>query len=98
MHLSETQKELASVLMLDVDISTICRFLYVSGFTRQKLHYVALQRDEFLKQKFTLDVSVYDPDILVFLDKTGADQRNMPRKYGCSMLGKPAQKRTHPTS
>ena len=94
MHLSEIQKELSSVLMLDVDISTICRFLYVSGFTRQKLRYVALQRDEFLRQKFILDVSVYDPDMLVFLDETGADRRNMLRKYGYNMRDKPAQKHT----
>ena len=77
MHLSEIQKELTSVLMLDVDISesTISRFLYVSGFSRQKLRYVALQRDEFLRQMFILGMSVYDPDMLVFLDETGADRK-----------------------
>ena len=92
--LSEIQNELASVLMVDVDASTICRFLHASGFTRQKLRYVALQRDEFLRQKFILDMSVYSPDMLIFLDESGADRRNMLRKYGYSMRGKPAQKHT----
>ena len=81
--LSEVQNELTSVLAVDVDVSTICRFLQASGFTRQKLQYVALQRDEFLRQ---LDMSIHTPDMLVFLDESGAD------KYGCSMRGKPAQK------
>lgn len=90
--LSEIQNELTSVLAVDVDVSTICRFLQASGFTRQKLRYVALQRDEFLRQKFILDMSIYNPDMLVFLDESGADRRNMLRKYGYSMRGKPAQK------
>ena len=47
-----------------------------------------------MRQKFILDVSVYDPDILIFLDETGADRRNMLRKCGYSMRGKPAQKLT----
>ena len=90
--LSEIQVELANVLMLEVDTSTICRFLHTSGFTRQKLRYIALQRDEFLRQKFILDVSTYNPEMLIFLDETGADRRNTLRKYGYSIRGKPAQK------
>ena len=31
--------------------------------------------------------------MLVFLDESGADRRNMLRQYGYSMRGKPAQKR-----
>ena len=91
-YLSELQRELSSVLLLDVDVSTICRFLHASGFTRQKLRYIALQRDEFLRQK--VDMSVYEPEMLVFLDETGADRRNTLRKYGYSMRGKPPQKHT----
>ena len=93
-YLSELQRELSSVLLLDVDVSTICRFLHASGFTRQKLRYIALQRDEFLRQKFIVDMSVYEPEMLVFLDETGADRRNTLRKYGYSMRGKPPQKHT----
>ena len=93
-YLSELKMELANTLLLEVDNSTICRFLHASGFTRQKLRYSAIQRDEYLRQKFILDLSVYTPEMLVFLDETGADQRNLLRKYGYSMRGKPAQKQT----
>ena len=84
--------ELANVLMLEVDTSTICRFLHTSCFTRRKLRYIALQRDEFLRQKFILDVSTYNREMLIFLDEIGADRRNTLRKYGFSIRGKPAQK------
>ena len=92
--LHEVQNQLLEVLLLEVDISTICRFLQESGFTRQKLHYVALQQDDYLQQKFICDVSIYDPHMLTFLDETGADWRNLLRKYGYSTRGKPAQKHT----
>lgn len=39
-------------------------------------------------------MSVYNPEMLIFLDETGADRRNILRKYGYSMRGKPAQKHT----
>lgn len=90
--LREVQTELLQVLLLEVDISTICRFLRENGFTRQKLRYIALQRDDYLRQKFVLDVPVYEPHMLIFLYETGADRRNILRKYGYSMRGKPAQK------
>ena len=93
--LHEIQNQLLEVLLLEVNISTICRFLHESGFTRQKLRYVALQRDDYLRQKFICDnMSIYDPHMLIFLDETGADRRNLLRKYGYSIRGKPAQKHT----
>jgi len=42
--------------------------------TRQKLCLVAKQRDEFIRQQYSLDVSVYKPDMLIFLDETVADR------------------------
>ena len=41
--LNEIQYELEKVLLLKVSISTICRCLYNSGFTRQKLQITASQ-------------------------------------------------------
>ena len=75
--------------MVEIDISTICRFLHDCGFTRQKLRHVALQQDQFLRQKFIVDVSLYDPEQLIFIDETGFDRRNLQRKYGYSLHGKP---------
>jgi hypothetical protein len=76
-------KELQEELLLSVDIS---------GFTRQKLCFVALQTDTLLRENNTLDISVYKPEMLIFLDETGADQRNAVRRYGYSLRGMPIQK------
>lgn len=92
--LHEIQNELLKVLLLEVDISTICRFIHENGFTRQKLHYIALQRDDYLQQKFVWDMSVYESHMFVFLYETGADRRNILHKYGYSVRGKPAQRHT----
>jgi transposase len=91
-YLKELQKELLLQLMIFVDIATICRFIHISGFTRQKLCLVALQRDTLLREKYTLDISVYKPEMLIFLDETGADQRNAVRRFGYSLRGMPIQK------
>ena len=86
-YLHEIQKELEECLMLDISLATICRFLYRSGFTRQKLRLVATQQDAFLREPYTVDVFVYSPDMFVFVDETGADCRNHLCKYGYSLCG-----------
>ena len=80
MYLDEVQKQLKTVLMLEVSVSTICRFLHGNGFTRKKLQRVALQQDKLLREEYISDVSVYSRDMLVFIDETGADRRNTLRK------------------
>ena len=54
----------------------------------------ATQRDEFLRKQFISDVSVYNPDMLVFIDETGADRRNLLRSHGYSIRGKPLRNHT----
>ena len=90
LYLREIQKELKDFLMVDVSLSTICKFLHKSCFTRQRLHLVAMQQDQFLREKFIIDMSLYSPNMLVFIDETGADRRNTLRKYSYSLRGKPA--------
>ena len=87
-YLDEIQRELKRLLLIDVDISTICRFLHKCGFTRQKLRTVALQQDQFLRQQFMCDMSAYSTDMFIFIDETGSDNRNALRKYGYSLRGK----------
>ena len=41
-YLREIQKELETILLLEVRLSTICRFLQESGFTRQRLYTTAI--------------------------------------------------------
>ena len=87
--LREIQNELQNTLLLDLDTSTICRFLHTSGFSRQRLRTVAIQRDEVLRLRYTQDMSVFSAEMLVFIDETGADRRNIIRQHGYSLRGKP---------
>ena len=76
-YLREIQYELLSVLKVEVSESAVCKFLHKSGFTRQRLQVTALQQDEFLRQQFISEVSVYSPEMLVFIDETGTDRRGL---------------------
>ena len=67
-------------------------FLHKAGFTRQRLKLYALQQDEGLRRKFALDVSIFNAEMLVFLDESGCDNRDSLRKMGYSLRGKPARK------
>lgn len=67
-YLEEVKRELKDFMMIDVSVSAICKLLHKNGFTRQKLHVVALQRDTFLREKYILDVSVYSFEMLVFVN------------------------------
>lgn len=89
-YLHEIQSELLNVLLVDVSIATICRFLHESGFTRQRLKHVALQQDALLRELYVSDVSLFSTDMFVFVDETGTDRRNLLRKYGYSLRNKPA--------
>jgi hypothetical protein len=48
-----------------------------------------VQRDDFLRAQFVSDISIYEPEMLIFLDETGSDRRNSIRKHGYSLRGKP---------
>ena len=91
-YLREIQEELLLQLMIEVAISTICRFLNKNGFSYQKMAHIAIQRDEYFRQKYLMDVSVYQPEMFIFIDETGADQRNCLRQFGYSVRGIPIQK------
>lgn len=90
-YLRELQKDLLDQLLLDIDVSTICRFLHESNFRYQKLSVVSLQRDVLCRQKYINDVSLYNPDMFIFVDETGSDIRNSVRRYGYSLRGMPLE-------
>ena len=52
---------------------------------------VAIQQDEGLRAQFVSDVSLYDPEMIIFIDETGSDKRDSLRKYGYSLRGRPAR-------
>ena len=37
------------------------------------------------------EISMYDPDMLIWIDETGSARRNSIRQYGYSLTGMPAQ-------
>ena len=59
------------------------------GCSRQVMRSVAIQSSDALRSRFMADISIYDPQMLVWLDETGYDRRNTLRKYGYSLRGIP---------
>ena len=88
-YLHEIKFKLYELFGVEVSASTICRTLHYMGCSRQKMHLVALQQSDVLRGKFMADISVYDPNMLVWLDESGFDKRNAVRKYGYSIRGIP---------
>lgn len=52
------------------------------------MQLIAQQRDEQLRAIFTIDVSLYSDDLLIFIDETGCDRRDALRKYGYGLRGR----------
>ena len=88
-YLREIQKELSETTGADISAMSIFQFLHRVGFTRQRMRYAALQRDEQLRSQFASDVSIYNPDMLIFLDESGSDKRDYLRRHGYSLRGRP---------
>ena len=61
--LREIQEDLLYTLLIEVDVSNICRLLQQSGFTRQRLQISALQ---VLRQCYMEEVSIYNPGMFIF--------------------------------
>ena len=74
---------------IEINASTICRFLHRCGFIRTKLKLVASQRSEDLRAKYVAEIAIYRPDMLVFTDETGSDRRDAIRRFGYSLRGYP---------
>ena len=88
-YLQELQQLILQSIGTNVSTSTICSFKQ-QGFSRRKLTFRAQQQSEELRQKFMAEASVYEPQMLVFIDETGSDKRSWLRKYGYSPKGTPA--------
>ena len=86
-YLHEVQQQLLEAYGIQIHVSTICRTLKFMGCTRQCIRHVALQQSEVLRAKFMAEVSVYDPNMLIWIDESGCDRRNSTRKYGYSIRG-----------
>jgi len=88
-YLREIQSKLIEMVGVSITLLSLCRFLSHVRFSHQKMKYAALQRDEQLCSRFVMDVSIYNLDMLIFLDESGVYKRASQRKYGYSLRGKP---------
>ena len=88
-YLREIRHELWITNGTDVSEETIMRFLKASGFTRKKLQHTAIQRSEDARAQYLLEVGIYKPDMLVFVDESGTDRRDAMRRFGYSLRGRP---------
>ena len=83
MYLHEIQQKVLETTGTRIDASTVCRFLK-NNFSRKKLSLVALQQNAASRAQFLSDISVYEHE-------TGSDRKNSIRRYGYSIVGKPAR-------
>ena len=88
-YLHELRSELFNFFGVYVSESTICKTLQFMGCTRQAMRRVALQQSDILRAQFMATISMYDPQMLVWLDESGCDRRNTIRKYAYSIRGMP---------
>ena len=86
-HLCEIQHLVEQITGTTISESAICCFLHKNNFSRKKLQCVARQRSEVLRAQFTSDCSLYSPQMLVFIDKTGSDRRHAMCEFGYSLVG-----------
>ena len=87
MYLEELQTELYDLTGTWVHVSTICRTVQRLGLTRKKVQLVALQCSMEMQARFMAEISIFDPQMLVWVDETGSARRNSVRTYGYSLKG-----------
>jgi len=90
-YLKEIQVQVEELTGTTVSESAICRYLQRCNFSRKKLNYVAAQRSEELRSKFVEDCSLYNRDMLVFLDESGCNRRHAMRRFGYALKGQRAR-------
>ena len=85
--LHEIQDKLHEEFGVMVSAPTICRTLRHMGCTRRVIRHVALQRSDILRAQFMSEISVYDPEMIIWVDESGCDKRNSLRKFAYTLRG-----------
>lgn len=86
-YLHELQDELYDMFGVSVSPSTICRTLRIMGCCRRVIRHVAIQRSDELRAHFMANVSVYEPEMIIWLDESSCDRRNSMRKFAYTLRG-----------
>ena len=82
MYLEELQSELTGTW---VHVSTICHAVQHLGLTRKKEQRISLQYSEELQLQFMAEISMFDPEMIIWVDETGSARRNSVISYGYSL-------------
>ena len=68
------------------DVPTVCRAIVRLGFTRKKLHRLALECDRVRADRFYVGMMLHhQPHQLIFLDETSKDMHSINRSYGYAL-------------
>ena len=81
-YLREVQEELYDATGKWASCATICRTAKRIGLTRQKMKRVAIGRSHVLRGQYMADIDVFDNSMLVFVNGSGFDRRNLIRQFG----------------
>ena len=87
LFLHEIQSQLYDTTGKWIHPSTICRTIHQLNFTHKSIQTIALQQNEEARIRFMAEVSMYHPDMFIWIDETGSDRRNSIRSYGYSLRG-----------
>ena len=90
MYLREVCSEIRQITDTDVSPSTVCRILSAHGFTRKKVQHVAVQRSTLYRAIYASNIAHFPKEMLVWVDETGCDKRDLLRKYGYAFRGERA--------
>lgn len=88
-YLHEIQNKLCDHFGVTVSVPTICRTLRVMGCCRRVIRHVAIQRSDELRAHFMAEVSVYDSNMIIWIDESGCDRRNSLRRFAYTLRGIP---------
>jgi hypothetical protein len=91
LYLSEICTAIKDVTGTVVVPSTVCKLLGKFGFSRKKIQHIALQRNLSQRASFIANISCYPKEMLVWVDETGCERRDLLRKYGYSFRGMRAE-------
>ena len=90
LYLSEVCHHVKAITNTEISPATICNLLASYGITRKKIQHVALQRRVDYRGLFIANISFFPKEVLVWIDETGCDNREMLRKFGYSIRGERA--------
>ena len=86
LYLNELCQKVYDSTGVPVSGSTVCRLLKRNGITRKEIVFIARQQCSEHRARYMANILIYRVDWLVFLDKTGCDNKDGICKQGYSFV------------